>query len=116
VEQQYEWASEQRWPTLGDEPHTDELFNHEIEQRMSAEIYTNVFAPAIATDFTHSTHSGTELRKHTRFSAPRLVGKAKMNVHKRTPAARIFTSGWHSLYSCCIQRLGKTCRKWLMYR
>lgn len=50
AEQSDEGAGEQiSWRTLGDEPQTDELFDHEIVQRMGAEFYAKEFAPAIAT-------------------------------------------------------------------
>jgi hypothetical protein len=36
-----------KWRTLSDEPQTDELFDHEIVERMGRGFYRQVFAPAI---------------------------------------------------------------------
>jgi hypothetical protein len=36
-----------KWRTLDDEPQTDELFDHEIVDRMGRTFYRRVFAPAI---------------------------------------------------------------------
>jgi hypothetical protein len=36
-----------KWRTLGDEPQTDKLFDHEIVDRMGRTFYRRVFAPAI---------------------------------------------------------------------
>ncbi|MBV9326828.1 MAG: hypothetical protein JO352_23985 [Chloroflexi bacterium] len=36
-----------KWHVLSDEPQTDERFDHEIVDRMGAEFYSQVFAPAV---------------------------------------------------------------------
>ena len=48
AERPHERPAEQGWHALGDEPQTDALFDHEIVQRMGADFYAQVFAPAIA--------------------------------------------------------------------
>jgi len=36
-----------KWRVLSGQPQTDRLFDHQIVERMGAEFYTDVFAPAI---------------------------------------------------------------------
>ena len=48
AERPRERPAEQAWRVLGDEPQTDALFDREIVQRMGADFYSQVFAPAIA--------------------------------------------------------------------
>jgi hypothetical protein len=46
-----EQPAEQGWHLLGDEPQTDETFQHDIIRRMGPDFYHRVFAPAIAESF-----------------------------------------------------------------
>lgn len=53
AEGSHERPAEQSWHVLSDEPQTDALFDHEIVQRMGADFYSRVFAPAVAAAVAH---------------------------------------------------------------
>ena len=48
TERPSETPAEETWHVLGGEPQTDALYDREIIQRMGADFYAHVFAPAIA--------------------------------------------------------------------
>jgi len=47
AEREPEKQANESWHELGGEPQTDELFEHDIVQRMGTRFYSQVFAPAI---------------------------------------------------------------------
>lgn len=56
ADEREEQPEAQGWRTLGDEPQTDETFQHEIVRRMGPDFYIRVFTPAIAESFQQGKH------------------------------------------------------------
>jgi hypothetical protein len=50
-QEEHEQPLEQEWHVLGDEPQTNETFQHDIIRRMGPVFYHKVFAPALAEQF-----------------------------------------------------------------